>query len=471
MSKILVVEDDQVQRTLLCKLLENGLGFPTIQAANGAEAIYWVKEDTEEEISAVLLDLEMPEMGGKECLPRLLAERPKLPVIVLTASNNAEEAIELIQIGAADFMTKPANKERLRVSLTNLLKLHELQEELGRISRRSEGKTLFSDLIGYDKGLKNTVKLAMRAAQSDVTVMLAGEGGVGKEMLLHAIHGESERAGNPFVMVNCGTLTDVDSAKRALFGARVRTKKGDYRINAGAFTKAAEGTICLDEVGELPMEAQTALFYTLERKNFLPEGSEDRQPVKARIIATSSRDLYEMVQAGLFREDLYYRLHVFPILMPSLRHRREDIEPLAMFFLKRHAATEQKTITSFDGPARRWLNTHDWPGNVRELENAVYRAVLLCDGDKIGMEQITPFHFQQHNVATSPGQPYVPPVSSSDYIPLLDESGAIRSMEAIKMDAMDKAWAHCEKNTVKAAEALGIGKSTFYRKRAEAGDS
>ena len=454
---ILVVEDSASQRYLLSKLLSFRLGYDVVEVENGVEALQKIAADKEQKIAAVLLDLEMPEMDGREALPKILALRPALPVIIVTATESITDVVDVMKLGAVDFLIKPPDVELVKASLTKAIKIKALQEEVDRLTREKDGQHAFTDIIGYDGDLKTVTKLARRAAVSDISVLMSGESGVGKEVFARAIHAESSRKNKPFVAVNCGALPR-ELVESILFGHKKGAFTGAVADSMGKFREAEGGTLFLDEVGELPLDAQVKLLRVLQQREVEPVGGGKTVPLNIRIIAASNRSIAQEVKRGHFREDLYYRLNAFPIHIPPLRDRKRDVFDLALFFLHHYALTEKRTIHGFDKKAEQWLQAHTWPGNVRELENKIYRAVLLCEGSEINLEHLLYDDSAPIQVADTSHK------NSAETIILHDVSGKFKSMEQIEREAIRAALAMHDDNIRAAADALQIGASTIYRK-------
>ena len=290
--------------------------------------------------------------------------------------------------------------------------------------------------------------------------MITGESGAGKEVMARAIHGESERASKPFVAVNCGAIPK-DLVESTLFGHKKGSFTGAIADSLGKFREADGGTLFLDEIGELPPDVQVKLLRALQQREVEPVGGGQTVPVNIRVIAATNRNLAHAVQKGHFREDLFYRLNVFPIHMPPLRERSSDILPLSMHFLIYYAAQEGKELEGFDEDAQNWLKAHSWLGNVRELENTIFRAVLLSEGKFIGLEHILPAERDRPAILPSPD---VANVNARPLqISMLDAEGRLKPLEQIKQEAVQLALSHSENNMTRAAQQLGLGKSTLYR--------
>lgn len=457
--KVLVTDDDEIQRRMLATLLERKFGYATVEAANGRECLLALQNDRGGHIRLVVLDLSMPVMNGMETLEILTQQYPDLPVIIQTGNSDAEDAAQAMKLGAVDFLTKPVEAERMIVAVRNALNMDALRKEVTRLKSREEGTFGFSHLIGHDAGLSSPVATARKAASSDIPVLITGETGVGKEVFARAIHGESKRAGRPFIPVNCGAIPQ-QLVESTLFGHEKGAFTGAINKAAGKFREASGGTIFLDEVGELPPEAQVKLLRVLQQREVEPVGAGKPVAIDVRIVSATHRNLEEDVRNGRFREDLYFRLNVLPIELPPLRARKDDIPPLIRHFIERFAAGEGLPVKSLSRDAEKTLLNHTWPGNVRELENAIHRAMVLSEDAAIGSNDFT-LTPGARNDRASPEQSESGPFS----LPLFDEKGNLKTIAALEQDAMDFALSHFGGNVTKAAQALGIAKSTFYRKK------
>lgn len=443
---ILIIEDDPVQRKVVAALLSKKLGYGVVMAASGKDAIERIQASNVGEISAVLLDIQMPEMDGFEVLQTIRKYRPDIPVIMLTGSDDTNVAVRAIKEGASDFIVKPPNPAHLDIALKNAIRLSALSRELAKMKRDKEGALAFTDLVGHAAGLAEAVAYGRKAAASNVPVLITGETGVGKELFARAIHGESKRVGAAFVAINCGAIPE-PLVESALFSP-----------DKGAFRKAENGTLFLDDVGDLPQEAQVRLLRLLQHKDIEPAGG---KPVKVnvRIIAASERNLSQEVQRGKFREDLYFRLNILPINLPPLRERKQDIIPMAEYFIERLSATEGLLSKTLTKEAKQYLSTQHWSGNVRELENLIHRALVLSDEASIDEPVLQHIHEASHT--TAPPERRAAPAL---HISMRSPDGQFKTMAELETEAMHMALAYFEDNITRAAEALQIAKSTFYRK-------
>ena len=496
-KRVLVVDDDPIQRRILEETLKR-CGFETKTASSGDQALQVLEGAEAATISLVLLDLVMPGLDGMGVLERMSRMQGMPPVIVQSAHGSIDAAINAMRAGAADFVIKPVSPERLEVSVKNALKIEALAVEITRIKRKAEGTLTFADLITRGDSMARVVSLGKRAAGSNIPVLIEGESGVGKELIARAIQGESERRGKPFVVVNCGAIPE-NLVESILFGHEKGSFTGATDKRIGKFQEADGGTLFLDEVGELPLEAQVKLLRALQEGEIDPVGSKRPIKVNFRLISATNRDMIQQVKDGKFREDLYYRLNVFPIWVPPLRDRLADVPDLARHFLTQFAAEEGKRIAAIDAEAVELITAYSWPGNVRQLENAVFRAVVLADGDRLTVSEFpqiathvegfradvpaAPSQFAHKKPAytgpvvlgvenTIPHTVEIPaslPGAASLGLPFETEEGEIRSLESIEADMIRLALARYRGHMTEVAKRLKIGRSTLYRKMRDYG--
>ncbi len=470
---VLVVDDDPTQRRLLQAAVEKA-GFACRTAPDG-ESGFALAADPKDGVDVVLLDLIMPGLSGMETLERLSERRPDLPVVVLTATGGIDTVVQSMRAGAIDFFVKPASPERIIVSIRNALKMSSLSGEVKRLSRKAEGGMAFEDMIASAPAMRQVLKMGQRAASSDIPVLILGESGSGKEVVARCIQGASERAGKPFVTVNCGAIPE-NLVESILFGHEKGAFTGAVSKSLGKFVEADGGTLFLDEIGELPLDMQVKLLRALQEGEVDAVGSRRPTKVDVRIISATNRDLAGQVAAGTFREDLYYRLNVFPIDVASLRERREDIPALVDHFVTRFNAAEGTKILGAQDDTLKMLCAFDWPGNVRQLENAVFRAVVLCDGDWLRPEDFPQISGMMPDLESLPDAPVLPRAANDlaapvqavrgevSPVPIFDEGGDIRSLEEIERDLLAFAIDHYEGHMSEISRRLGIGRSTLYRK-------
>ena len=481
-ATILIADDDAVQRRLLENMVQR-CGYQTIVVESG-DAAMTVIADEMRTVDAIVLDLVMPGLDGLGVLSKMREMGLHIPVVVQTAHGGIDNVVSAMRAGAHDFVVKPVGIERLQVSLRNALDASALKGELQRIRHSREGRLTFKDIVTRSEAMGHVLAMGKKAAASAIPVLIEGESGVGKELVARAIHGSSERASKPFVTVNCGAIPD-NLVESILFGHEKGAFTGATERHAGKFVEASGGTLFLDEVGELPLTAQVKLLRALQQGEVEAVGG--RKPVKVdvRIISATNRNLLNHVKAGHFRDDLFYRLHVLPLTIPPLRTRREDIPHLMRHFLARFSAEENRAIARVSAEAMARLVNADWPGNVRQLENAVYRAVVLSDGEELRADDfpainggslspdaasaIEPLTLAQPARVAAHDAPIAPAQSTPAFLPhgqvsVLDEHGECRPLDEMEADIIRFAIAHYRGQMSEVARKLKIGRSTLYRK-------
>jgi DNA-binding NtrC family response regulator len=471
---VLIADDDPVQRRLLESMVAR-FGYEAITVDGGDAALRLITGDGAKRIDCLILDLVMPDLDGLGVLGRMKDAGSAVPVIVQTAHGGIDNVVSAMRAGACDFVVKPASPERLQVSLANAIATRRLAGELQRVRKQQDGTLSISDIVTRSPAMSPVLRTAEKAAASSIPVLIEGESGTGKELLARAIHGTGARRAKPFVAVNCGALPE-NLVESILFGHEKGAFTGATEKHAGKFVEADGGTLFLDEVAELPLPAQVKLLRALQEGEVEPVGG--RKPVKVdvRIVSATHRDLIADVKAGRFREDLFYRLHVFPVTVPPLRRRPEDIAPLTRHFLARFAAEEGKRVRGISAEAMALLSGFRWPGNVRQLENAVFRAVVLADSEEIGADEF-PQVAALVDADAAPTQPSLPaqPVMLGDWpgdartiapaaLRLTDPAGHVRPLEDIEREVIRFAIAHHRGQMSEVARRLKIGRSTLYRK-------
>ncbi|GLK77067.1 sigma-54-dependent Fis family transcriptional regulator [Methylopila jiangsuensis] len=469
---ILIVDDDPVQRRLL-EALARRFGYDARTAEDGADAIEALSQPGAA-YDLMFLDLIMPGMDGIAVLEKMREMGVATPVIVQTANGSIEAVVSAMRAGAADFVVKPVGPERLQVSIRNALRTDALEGEIRRMARRATGSLTFRDLPSRSPAMAEALRLGARAAGSSIPVLIEGESGVGKELFARAITGSGERRGKPFVAVNCGAIPP-HLVESILFGHEKGAFTGATDRHAGKFVEADGGTLFLDEVGELPPEAQVKLLRALQEGEVDPVGAKRPVKVDIRVLSATNRELAARARAGAFREDLYYRLNVFPIRVPPLRARKDDLADLARRFLARFAAEEDRPVRDISAAALDLLERYDWPGNVRQLENAVFRAVVLAESDVLrpaDFPQISAQLGEEPERAPAPrfaladdlAEPELERRLEAPALPLFDASGQLRTLERLEADAIRYAIRHHRGQMTEVARRLGIGRSTLYRR-------
>jgi DNA-binding NtrC family response regulator len=495
-ERVLIVDDDPVHRRLIENMVSR-FGYAAVTASGGEAALALLFGGDGPGFHCVVLDLVMPDLDGLGVLGRVREAGLNIPIIVQTAHGGLDNVISAMRAGAVDFVVKPVGPERLQVSLRNALAASALQGELVRLKRSRTGSLTFKDIITRSEAMRTVLRMAEKAANSAIPVLIEGESGVGKELIARAIHGSGERRARPFVAVNCGAIPE-NLVESTLFGHEKGAFTGATERHIGKFQEASGGTLFLDEVGELPPAAQVKLLRALQEGEVEPVGA--RRPVKVdvRLVSATNRNLTADLAQGRFREDLFYRLHVFPIVVPPLRSRPEDIPDLARHFVARFAAEEGKRVRGISADALRLLSAHRWPGNVRQLENAVFRAVVLAESDMIGSGEfpqiaaqvacsdnatsLAPSEFMAPQIA--PGETLrSEPSARADHerssalpdfahtsrsrpgmLSLLDLAGEVRPLEEMEAELIRFAIDHYRGQMSEVARRLRIGRSTLYRK-------
>ncbi len=494
-KSVLIVDDDPAQRRILEETIKR-LGFEARTASSGEEALQLLEGSERTPVAVVLLDLIMSGLDGMAVLERLKDRPGSPPVIVQTAHGSIDAAINAMRAGAVDFVVKPASPERLEVSIRSALKIEALAGEITRIKKKVEGTLTFNDLIMRGDTMDRVIALGRRAAASNIPALIEGESGVGKELIARAIQGESERSGKPFIVVNCGAIPE-NLVESILFGHEKGSFTGAVDKRIGKFQEADGGTLFLDEIGELPLDAQVKLLRALHDGEIDPVGSKRSIKVNFRLISATNRDIIQLVRDGKFREDLYYRLNVFPIWVPPLRERLDDVPELARYFMTRFAAEEGKRVSTISDDAMRLIVSYPWPGNVRQLENAVFRAVVLSDTSELSVAEFpqiaahvtgfeapipaAPAPAAKGPLFTGPAllgaEDIVPQTmdvrddngESALGIPAVNQGGDIRPLDEIEADMIRLALGRYRGHMTEVAKRLKIGRSTLYRKMQEYG--
>lgn len=377
--KILVVDDEALIRDMIKRGLSQMGGFSVEVAQSGPEAIEKMEKDV---FDLVLTDLKMPEMDGLELLKTIKGTRPDIMVIMMTAHGSIETAVEALKIGADDYITKPIDFNDLLLHISKVQKESLLLRENRLLRMEVRKKFEFNNIIGKSKKMQEIFSLIEKVALGSSTVMIYGGSGTGKELVAKAIHYNSPRADRPFIPFNCGAIPET-LVESELFGHTKGAFTGAIQAKKGLFEEANEGTLFLDEISSILPSVQVKLLRVLQEKELMKVGSTERTKIDVRMIAATNENLEENMKQGKFREDLFYRLHVFPIFLPDLKERKEDIPLLAYYFLDRYSKEAKKEIKGISKGAMKLLLEYHWPGNVRELENTIERAVIMTDQDTL----------------------------------------------------------------------------------------
>ena len=431
-GRILIVDDEANARAALSEILREE-GYSTETAADGFKALGKLEEFSPD---VVLTDLKMPGLDGIGLMEKAQATRSDATFVVMTAFGSISNAVEAVKKGAYNYLTKPLDFTVLAVVVERAVERSRLLQENSRLRERLRERNAFGHVIGSHPGMVKLLRLVEQVAPSRASVLIHGETGTGKELIAEMIHRASPRAKAPLVRLNCAALSE-SLLESELFGHEKGSFTGAITRREGRFEQASGGTVFLDEVSEIPLPTQVKILRFLQERSFERVGGNETLKVDVRILAASNRDLKQRIAEGLFREDLYYRLNVVTLEIPPLRERVSDIPELAAFFLRRYAQENGKRIDSIADDALRALSAYAWPGNVRELENAVERAVVLCDSARIEARHLpASIHAEAH----ADGVPPVPGTTIYD----LERYAILRTLEA------------CKGSTSKAATILGI---------------
>jgi len=447
-GRVLIVDDEANARTALAELLRDE-GYTVDTAPDGFKALPKVEEFAPD---LLLTDLKMPGIDGIELMRKAREIDPDLASVVMTAHGTIDTAVGAMRQGAADYLTKPINVDELTIVIERVLERRRLVRETGRLRERLSERNRIDSIVGSSPPMLKVFETIVQVAPSRASVLLTGESGTGKELVAAALHEHSNRASGPFVKLHCAALAE-SLLESELFGHEKGSFTGAAGRRDGRFQQAHGGTLFLDEIGEISPGIQVKLLRFLQEREFERVGGNQTIKVDVRVVAATNRDLEQQVKEGRFREDLYYRLNVVSIEMPPLRTRPSDIPLLAMRFLQKYAAENEKTIHGFSDAALTALSHYAWPGNVRELENVVERAVVICRGDEIGVGDLSA------NVAkdisrSADGTPQIPGASLAE----LERYAILRTLE------------HTGGSTSRAAAMLGISVRTIqYRLHEYAG--
>jgi two-component system response regulator FlrC len=437
-AAVLVVEDDNSLREALCDTLEMA-GFTVRSVATGQAALKLVES---EKVSMVVSDVHMQPMGGHELLQQLKTKFPGLPVVLMTAYGSVEKAVSAMRDGASDYLVKPFEAEVL----------------INMVSRYLQQESPSPGLIVQDKRMMELVTLSERVAASDVTVMISGESGTGKEVIARHIHNCSSRRDGPFIAINCAAIPE-NMLEAMLFGYEKGAFTGAYQACAGKFEQAQEGTLLLDEISEMDLGLQAKLLRVLQEREVERLGGKKPIALNVRVLCTTNRNMKSEVAEGKFREDLYYRLNVFPLTLPPLRARKGDVVVLAELFIRKYS--EGKVAPQLSSDAKVALEKYNWPGNVRELENVIQRALILCSGGVVSGYDLC-FEGEGGDEDLAPDVPDVIGDVSGEAI----ESGLSGDLKAKECDLILNALHGCGGSKKAAAELLAVSPRTLRYKLA-----
>jgi DNA-binding NtrC family response regulator len=428
-KKVLVVDDEKNQREIYTMILEDD-GYEVTTAQSGEQALRFARES---QFDLVLTDYKMTGMDGLTLLSELLKLDPSIIVVMMTAHGSVESVKDALRGGAFDYLEKPIDRDQLLKVVQNAL------ERLNRID---------DEIIGQSEEMERVKKMILKVAGSSSTVMIRGDSGVGKERVASAIHKASQRANEVFQAVNCAAINE-NLLESELFGHEKGSFTGAHTQKKGQFETADRGTLFLDEIGDLNISMQAKILRALQEREIMRVGGTKPIKVDVRVIAATNRDLETMVKDGRFREDLYYRLNIIPIVIPPLRNRRDDIPALVEFFIAKHSGSSSRQIRGLTAGARNLIMSYSWPGNVRQLESAIERAILLCEGTEIGVEDL-PVEIRQEGTSAASFNFKLPPEGIS--------------FDEVERSLITQAMEQTNWNITRAAKLLGLSFRTLqYR--------
>ena len=443
-GRLLIVDDDTAHLSMLETLLKS-LSYTIECVKDGADAIEQVQKTP---YDLVLMDVRMANVGGMEALKEIKHLNPAIPVIIMTAYSSVDKAVEAMRLGADDYLTKPLNFEELKLSIERVTKHLQLSLENSQLKEQLLGECDFSGIIGTSTAIREVIDTAKIAAPTDANILISGESGTGKELFAKAIHKNSKRKENALISVNCAALSET-LLESELFGHEKGAFTGADKSREGLFKSADKGSIFLDEIGEIPLSMQVKLLRVLQEKEIQKVGSDKVTTIDVRVIVATNKNLEKEVDAGHFRQDLFYRLNVINVTVPPLRDRSDDIPLLAQKFLDRYIRENKKDIKGFTPMAMDALVKYSWPGNVRELENIIERAIILCMGQYI-CEKDLPSNvlkdYEPENIAAH------------------DFSGGGKTLNEIESIALIETLKQTNGNKTEAAKILNITRTTLNNK-------
>ncbi|HRI78355.1 MAG TPA: sigma-54 dependent transcriptional regulator [Cyclobacteriaceae bacterium] len=431
--KVLIIDDEDNLRKLMCRIIELE-GYKVFEVATAKAATKILETET---IHVVVSDVKLPDGNGIDLTAKLKQQYPAVEFIVLTAYGTIQDGVNAIKKGAFDYLIKGEHQEKLLPLLSKACEKSQLQQKVLLLEKKLSDKFGFENVLGTSSPIQQAVELARKVSNTDATVLLRGETGTGKEVFAQAIHYSGSRKTKSFVAVNCSALGK-DILESELFGHKAGSFTGAIKDQKGLFEEAHEGTIFLDEIGEMSLELQTKLLRVLETNAFLRIGDTKETKVNVRVIAATNRDLADDIHNNRFREDLFYRLSVFQIKLPALRERKQDIQALTLHFIALFAAKVNKRISGMTNDFIEALEKHEWRGNVRELKNIIERSIILCDQEKL-TQDFLPFDFNT------------------------TDNGSL-DLESVEKNHIKKVLDITNGNKTEAAKILKIGLTTLYQK-------
>ncbi len=461
-KQVLIVDDEPNLRKILAAQLSRD-GYDVLLAEDGSEGLALLREH---HIDLVVTDLKMPKVDGMTLLREALKEAPDLPIVMITAHGTVDTAVEALKLGAFDYLTKPFDKDEVRQVVAKALRTRQLSNEEATQEIRDVPGARFG-IVGESTGLTDIYSVLERVADSPTTVLITGESGTGKELVARALHDHSSRKGKPFIKVNCAAIPK-ELIESELFGYERGAFTGAVTSKPGRFELANGGTLFLDEIGEIPVEMQVKLLRALQESEFERVGGIKTIRVDVRLVAATNRDLKKLIAAGVFREDLFYRLNVVSIRLPALRERSSDIPLLVDHFLAKFNERLKKDVKGVEGESLDLLSAYSWPGNIRELENVMERAVLFCDAQKLRVEDL-PVELRGISQSVAP-----PADGGGSGDVALPAEGGLKehvkvAMTRLERDIVSRALKQTSGNVTHAARLLKISRKGLQLKMKELG--
>lgn len=449
MKRTVLVVDDESNMLAVMRMVLEDAGHEVLTASSGEEALPHLENP---DLDVVLSDIRMPGMGGEVFLTRCRTERPDVPVIVVTAHGTIKSAVRAVSAGASDYLTKPFEPEELEIAVHNAIKLRDILRENQRLKATVSQSYAGKQLLGESPATRHLMEEIERVAPYKTNVLIMGESGTGKELVARTIHLLGPRRDRPWVAINCSAIPH-DLMESELFGYVKGAFTGAAQTRLGRVEQAQGGTLFLDEIGDLDLALQTKLLRVLQEREFSPLGSDQVRKVDVRVMAATNRDLKEMVRENRFREDLFYRLDVYTIVVPPLRERREDVPLLAQAFLRELATETDKPVQRISDEALEVLRHYSWPGNIRELHNAVERSLLSCRGDTIEARDL-PYAILRGTASADNGDAFLESMGSADLdtwlesverraiLQALEQSGGVQAQAARRLGISERSLWH-----------------------------
>uniref|UniRef100_B3EPL1 Two component, sigma54 specific, transcriptional regulator, Fis family n=1 Tax=Chlorobium phaeobacteroides (strain BS1) TaxID=331678 RepID=B3EPL1_CHLPB len=452
--RVLVADDHKSTRIVLNHFLKK-MGYLPIEAVDGNECVSILEK---EKIDILLLDINMPNKDGSEVMNYLQKQGITIPVIMITALDDIPNTVKFIKMGAYEYLTKPLDFDRLQIVMRNAISESALHDKVSQLKKELKSKEIFRNIIGKSAQIKQTMEQALHVMETDLNVLIIGESGTGKELFAQAIHEGSKRKNGPFISVNCAAISH-ELAESLLFGHTKGSFTGANNDHQGFFEQADGGTLFLDEIGDMNADIQAKVLRAIQEKKIRRVGEKSERSIDFRVISATHWDFAQALDSNSFRDDLYYRLEEFPLYLPPLRERKEDVPFLAKHFLEEFCSANNLKQLSFSHEALEEIEEYHWPGNIRELKNAIQRTAISCkNSDEIASilshkggrlrKNATPLAAEENGIQ----------------IETADRKTKIQSLEEIERHAIEETFKACEGNPTKTAQVLGIGRATLYRK-------